>query len=134
MQVMLDTVGPELYIQNSSLEPIELKEGAFISLTSDRSKPASASILPVNFDGLVSVRGACRGFNQCCALLHVVKIRRLLREDLRTSIRRQVHGYVIEEQPMQVTCVSWKAPVAAVLCRGQCSIRKTKQSLSARNI
>jgi pyruvate kinase len=53
--VMLDTVGPELYVTNSNEHPIELLEGASLVLTADRKIQASAEVLPINYDGLASV-------------------------------------------------------------------------------
>ncbi|PKA66767.1 Pyruvate kinase, cytosolic isozyme [Apostasia shenzhenica] len=50
--VMLDTVGPELQVRNTTGNPIELKVDAHVSLTPDLSKVPSAKILPINFADL----------------------------------------------------------------------------------
>ncbi len=50
--VMLDTVGPELYVVNEKGTPIELVEGEQVILTPDKNKQASSKVLPVNYDSL----------------------------------------------------------------------------------
>ncbi|KAG0556156.1 hypothetical protein M758_11G028900 [Ceratodon purpureus] len=53
--VMLDTVGPELYVSNKNEHAIELQEGATLVLTGDKSVDASAEVLPINYEGLATV-------------------------------------------------------------------------------
>ncbi|KAG6486079.1 pyruvate kinase 1, cytosolic-like [Zingiber officinale] len=50
--VMLDTVGPELQVCNTSGEPIELKSGNNVTLTPDGSRVPSAEVLPINISDL----------------------------------------------------------------------------------
>ncbi|KAK3119952.1 hypothetical protein QOZ80_9AG0678490 [Eleusine coracana subsp. coracana] len=50
--VMLDTMGPEIQVHNSSGGPIELKAGNHVIITPDLSKAPSAEILPIKFSGL----------------------------------------------------------------------------------
>lgn len=50
--VMLDTLGPEIQVHNSTGEPIELKAGNHVIITPDLSKPPSAEILPIKFGDL----------------------------------------------------------------------------------
>ncbi len=52
--VMLDTVGPELYVVNEKGTPIELVEGEQVILTPDKNKQASSKVLPVNYDSLAA--------------------------------------------------------------------------------
>ncbi|XP_077213729.1 pyruvate kinase 2, cytosolic-like [Tasmannia lanceolata] len=47
--VMLDTVGPELQVCNTSGDPIELKADAQVTLTPDLSQEPSAEVLPINY-------------------------------------------------------------------------------------
>ncbi|XP_020111979.1 pyruvate kinase 2, cytosolic-like [Ananas comosus] len=47
--VMLDTVGPEIQVQNTTGNSIELKAGNHVTITPDLSKIPSAEILPINF-------------------------------------------------------------------------------------
>jgi pyruvate kinase len=54
---MLDTMGPEIQVHNSSGEPIELKTGNHVIITPDLSKAPSAHILPIKFGGLSEVSG-----------------------------------------------------------------------------
>jgi hypothetical protein len=54
---MMDTLGPEIQVHNSSGEPIELKSGNNVIITPDLSKPPSADILLIKFDGLAKVSG-----------------------------------------------------------------------------
>lgn len=53
---MLDTVGPELQVCNTSGEPIELKSGNNVTLTPDGSRVPSAEVLPINISDLAKVR------------------------------------------------------------------------------
>ncbi|KAI0494386.1 hypothetical protein KFK09_024520 [Dendrobium nobile] len=53
--VMLDTVGPELQVHNTTGNPIELKADAHVLLTADLSKIPSKEILPINFPDLAKV-------------------------------------------------------------------------------
>ncbi|XP_072981544.1 pyruvate kinase 1, cytosolic-like isoform X1 [Typha angustifolia] len=50
--VMLDTVGPELQVHNTTNDSIELKAGNHVTITPDISKVASAEILPINYTDL----------------------------------------------------------------------------------
>ena len=50
--VMLDTVGPELQIVNGADAPIELVEGNGLTLTPDKTKTASSTMLPINYSEL----------------------------------------------------------------------------------
>ncbi|GAQ85010.1 pyruvate kinase [Klebsormidium nitens] len=50
--VMFDTVGPELQIYNSNEGPLQVTSGQTIMLTPDKTKAASAAILPTNYPGL----------------------------------------------------------------------------------
>lgn len=52
--VMLDTVGPEVYVVNTNENPIDLVEGATLVLTADQSTKASAKVLPLNCDALAN--------------------------------------------------------------------------------
>lgn len=52
--VMLDTVGPEIYVMNTSDESIELVEGEKVVLTSDTTVKASSKVLPLNYDALAA--------------------------------------------------------------------------------
>ncbi|XP_077213699.1 pyruvate kinase 2, cytosolic-like [Tasmannia lanceolata] len=47
--VMLDTVGPEIQVCNTSGDPIELKADAQVTLTPDLSQEPSAEVLPINY-------------------------------------------------------------------------------------
>lgn len=60
-QVMLDTVGPELQIENKTDHPITLEADTLVVLTPDQNKEASSNLLPLNFTGLskVSVTFQC---------------------------------------------------------------------------
>jgi pyruvate kinase len=55
VQVMLDTVGPELQVVNKSGNPISLLADGFVILTPDQEQEASSKVLPINFDGLSKV-------------------------------------------------------------------------------
>jgi pyruvate kinase len=59
---MFDTVGPELQIYNTNDGPLEVAAGQTIMLTPDRSKAASAAILPTNYPGLAKVNSDKEGF------------------------------------------------------------------------
>ncbi|CAN6371525.1 unnamed protein product [Urochloa humidicola] len=50
--VMLDTLGPEIQVHNSTGEPIELKAENHVIITPDISKAPSSEILPIKFAGL----------------------------------------------------------------------------------
>ncbi|CAN6362785.1 unnamed protein product [Urochloa humidicola] len=50
--VMLDTLGPEIQVHNSTGQPIELKAGNHVIITPDISKAPSADILPIKFADL----------------------------------------------------------------------------------
>ncbi|KAG4910825.1 hypothetical protein JHK87_056941 [Glycine soja] len=50
--VMLDTVGPELQIENKTDHPITLEADTLVVLTPDQNKEASSNLLPLNFTGL----------------------------------------------------------------------------------
>ncbi|KAK7391480.1 hypothetical protein VNO78_19896 [Psophocarpus tetragonolobus] len=50
--VMLDTLGPQLQIENKTDLPITLEAGTLVVLTPDQNKEASSNLLPVNFSGL----------------------------------------------------------------------------------
>ncbi|RDX99707.1 Pyruvate kinase 1, cytosolic, partial [Mucuna pruriens] len=50
--VMLDTVGPELQVENKTEHPITLEADTLVVLTPDQNKEASSNLLPVNFSGL----------------------------------------------------------------------------------
>ncbi|KAH1230267.1 Pyruvate kinase 1, cytosolic [Glycine max] len=50
--VMLDTVGPELQIENKTDHPITLEADTLVVLTPDQTKEAGSNLLPVNFNGL----------------------------------------------------------------------------------
>lgn len=52
---MLDTLGPEIQVHNSTGEPIELKAGNHVIITPDLSKAPSAEILPIKFGDLAKV-------------------------------------------------------------------------------
>lgn len=54
-QVMLDTVGPELQIENKTDHPITLEADTLVVLTPDQTKEAGSNLLPVNFNGLSKV-------------------------------------------------------------------------------
>jgi pyruvate kinase len=45
---MLDTLGPEIQVHNSTGAPIELKAGNHVTITPDVSKAPSAEILQLN--------------------------------------------------------------------------------------
>ena len=55
VQVMLDTVGPELQVVNKSGNPISLLADGSVILTPDQEQEASSEVLPINFDGLSKV-------------------------------------------------------------------------------
>lgn len=55
LQVMLDTVGPELQVVNRSEKAISLKADGFVVLMPDQGQEASSELLPINFDGLSKV-------------------------------------------------------------------------------
>ncbi|XP_020679946.1 pyruvate kinase 2, cytosolic [Dendrobium catenatum] len=59
--VMLDTVGPELQVHNTTGNPIELKADAHVLLTADLSKIPSKEILPINFPDLAKIVDGLRG-------------------------------------------------------------------------
>ncbi|RCV37857.1 hypothetical protein SEVIR_8G098500v4 [Setaria viridis] len=50
--VMLDTLGPEIQVNNSTGGPIEMKAGNHVTITPDVSKAPSAEILPIKFADL----------------------------------------------------------------------------------
>uniref|UniRef100_A0A0E0F3P0 Pyruvate kinase n=1 Tax=Oryza meridionalis TaxID=40149 RepID=A0A0E0F3P0_9ORYZ len=50
--VMLDTLGPEIQVHNSTGGPIELKAGNHVTITPDISKAPSSEILPIKFGDL----------------------------------------------------------------------------------
>ncbi|KAL2324911.1 hypothetical protein Fmac_023969 [Flemingia macrophylla] len=50
--VMIDTVGPELQVDNKNDHPITLEADTLVVLTPDHNKEASSNLLPVNFSGL----------------------------------------------------------------------------------
>jgi pyruvate kinase len=54
---MLDTLGPEIQVHNSTGAPIELKAGNHVTITPDVSKAPSAEILPTKFADLAKVSG-----------------------------------------------------------------------------
>ncbi|XP_031378085.1 pyruvate kinase 2, cytosolic-like isoform X2 [Punica granatum] len=47
--IMLDTVGPELQVCNTTGNPIDLKADTHVTITSNISKEASAEVLPVDY-------------------------------------------------------------------------------------
>jgi pyruvate kinase len=49
---MLDTVGPELQVVNTSETPISLQENGTVVLTPHQGQRATDSLLPINFSGL----------------------------------------------------------------------------------
>ncbi|KQJ88946.1 pyruvate kinase 1, cytosolic [Brachypodium distachyon] len=53
--IMLDTVGPEIQVHNSTGAPIELKAGNHVTVTPDLSEAPSAEILPIKFGDLAKV-------------------------------------------------------------------------------
>jgi len=55
MQVMLDTMGPELQILNKTEQPITLEADTLVVITPDLKKEASSKLLPINFNGLSKV-------------------------------------------------------------------------------
>lgn len=50
--IMLDTVGPELSINNAANQAIELKQGDVVTLSPDKKEVASSKILPINYADL----------------------------------------------------------------------------------
>jgi hypothetical protein len=56
MQVMLDTVGPELQVVNKSEVTISLEENESVVLTPHKGQEASSKLLPINFSGLAKVK------------------------------------------------------------------------------
>lgn len=52
---MLDTLGPEIQVHNSTGGPIELKAGNHVTITPDLSKAPSSEVLPIKFGGLAKV-------------------------------------------------------------------------------
>ena len=58
LQVMLDTVGPELQVVNKSETTLSLEENGTVVLTPHHGQEASSSLLPINFSGLAKV-SAC---------------------------------------------------------------------------
>ena len=66
LQVMLDTVGPELQVVNKRETPISLEENGTVVLTPHQGQEASSTLLPINFAGLakVSTRTSCALFRQ----------------------------------------------------------------------
>lgn len=56
LQVMLDTVGPELQVVNKAEKAITLKADENVILTPDQGQEASNEILPINFAGLAKVQ------------------------------------------------------------------------------
>ncbi|KAG6497793.1 hypothetical protein ZIOFF_045699 [Zingiber officinale] len=73
MQVMLDTVGPELQVVNKSEKAISLEVDGCVVLTPDQEKEASPQLLPVNFSGLpkagIFLFMQCSHFLKCCSHL-----------------------------------------------------------------
>ncbi|XP_058007529.1 pyruvate kinase 1, cytosolic isoform X5 [Hevea brasiliensis] len=53
--VMLDTVGPELQVVNTTEHPISLQADTSVVLTPDQGKEATSNLLPINFTGLSKV-------------------------------------------------------------------------------
>jgi hypothetical protein len=62
LQVMLDTLGPELQVFNKNGAPIELEANAFVTLTPDSSREASSEVLPINYAGLAQVQNILQAF------------------------------------------------------------------------
>ncbi|KAK6156314.1 hypothetical protein DH2020_010562 [Rehmannia glutinosa] len=52
IELMLDTVGPELQVVNKTEQPISLEEDSEVILTPDQDKEATSHLLPINFTGL----------------------------------------------------------------------------------
>lgn len=52
---MLDTVGPEIQVHNSTGGAIELIGGNHVTITPDLSKAPSADTLPIKFGDLAKV-------------------------------------------------------------------------------
>ncbi|KAK2634169.1 hypothetical protein Ddye_028961 [Dipteronia dyeriana] len=52
LQVMLDTIGPELQVVNKTEHPISLEADTSVVLTPDQNKEATSNLLPINFSGL----------------------------------------------------------------------------------
>lgn len=50
--VMLDTMGPQLHVNNNTGNPIELKEEQLLTITPDMTAQPSSNVLPVKYDGL----------------------------------------------------------------------------------
>lgn len=56
LQVLLDTVGPELQVVNRTERPIALEAESLVVLTPDQNKEANSNLLPINFHGLCKVK------------------------------------------------------------------------------
>ncbi|XP_026452733.1 pyruvate kinase 1, cytosolic-like isoform X3 [Papaver somniferum] len=56
LQVMLDTVGPELQAVNKSERWIALKAESSVVLTPDQDKEATSDLLPGNYDGIAKAQ------------------------------------------------------------------------------
>ena len=52
---MLDTMGAEVQVCNSTGNPIKLQADNHVTITPDVSKIPSAEVLPVNYDGFAEV-------------------------------------------------------------------------------
>jgi pyruvate kinase len=68
VQVMLDTVGPELQVVNSAETPISLEENGTVVLTPHQGQEASNSLLPINFSGLAKVMVSATSHTSECPL------------------------------------------------------------------
>ncbi|KAF9591735.1 hypothetical protein IFM89_006081 [Coptis chinensis] len=55
VQVMLDTVGPELQVVNKTEQSISLEADSFVVLTPNQDQEATSKLLPINFHGLPKV-------------------------------------------------------------------------------
>lgn len=51
---VMDTLGPEIVVVNRPAEPIVLQPGQTVTLTCDRSQPASNTVLPISYPSLRS--------------------------------------------------------------------------------
>lgn len=73
LQVMLDTVGPELQVVNKTEHPISLQADSLVTLTPDQDKEATSNLLPINFTGLSKViinYSSVFIIPYCCQLYH----------------------------------------------------------------
>jgi pyruvate kinase len=68
MQVMLDTVGPELQVVNKSEVTISLEENESVVLTPHQGQEASSKLLPINFSGLAKVKPLILYLCQSCTV------------------------------------------------------------------